>query len=213
MELVRQKAYRKTFEIACDQLSGLPLEECLTKADLVFSGRGDSYAIQIPSFDETIGLTIPGFSFTSSKSSNITLTAKIIMLHYIVHASGAPLTGELVPYEDVPGCRAYAPVFERRVTKPLLSAFGFDRDTFARAGTSLGGKDEEFGDASFTLHAFPKVPICFILWEGDQDFPPSMKVLFDRTVHQYLPLEDIVVVSKMAATRILKEARKEYTEA
>jgi hypothetical protein len=212
VELVRQKAYRKTFEIACGQLAGLPLEECLAKADLVFSEKGAAYAIQIPSFDETIGLEIPGFSFTSSKSSNVTLTAKIIMLHYIIHASGVPLMGELAPYEDVPGCRPYAPVFERRVTKPLLSAFGFDRDAFARAGNSLRGKVEEFGDASFTLHAFPRVPISFILWEGDQDFPPSMKVLFDRTVHHYLPLEDIVVVSKMAATRILKEARKEYAD-
>ena len=37
-----------------------------------------------------------------------------------------------------------------------------------------------------------------------------MKVLFDRSIHTYLPLKDIVVISKMAATRIIKEARKEY---
>jgi hypothetical protein len=39
-----------------------------------------------------------------------------------------------------------------------------------------------------------------------------MKVLFDRSIHTCLPLEDIVVISKMAATRIIKQARKEYTE-
>ncbi len=210
MELVRQKAYRKTFEIACEELAHLPLEECLRKGDLCFSERGQSYAISIPSFDETIELTIPGFAFSSSRSSNITLTAKIITLHYIINASGVPLSGDLVPYEDIPGCRAYAPVFERRVAKPLLTAFGYDRDSFARAGASLGGKTEDFGDASFTLRAFPRVPLTFILWEGDQDFPPSIKVLFDRTIPHYLPLEDIVVISKMAATRILKQARKEY---
>ena len=212
MELVRQKAYRKTFEIACDQLSRLPLEERLEKAGLTFSRKGEAYAIAIPSFDETIEVFVPGFSFVSSKSANITLTAKIIVLHHIIHASGAPLEGELLPYEDIPGCRTYAPVFERRVSRPLLSAFGYDRDTFARAGASLRGAEEGFGDASFRLNAFPMVPITFVLWEGDAEFPPSMKVLFDRTVHHYLPLEDIVVVSKMAATRILKQARKEYAE-
>jgi hypothetical protein len=39
-----------------------------------------------------------------------------------------------------------------------------------------------------------------------------MKVLFDRSIPTYLPLEDIVVVSKMAATRILKQARKTAQE-
>lgn len=212
MEVVRQKAYHKTFEIACDRLMGLPLEEQAEKAGVTLNGKGQSFVLSIPSFDETVELSIPGFSFHSSRSANITLTAKIVLLHYLTHASGVPLTGEYIAYEDIPGCRAYGPVFERRVTKPLLSAFGYNRDAFERAGASLGATETDYGDVSFTLNAFPRLPITFILWEGDQDFPPSMKVLFDSTVHLYLPLEDIVVVSKMAVTRILKGARKEYTE-
>ena len=141
-------------------------------------------------------MTIPGFVFKSGKGSNITLTAKIILLHHIIAASGLPVDADLIPYEDVPGCRAYAPVFDRRVTKPLISAFGFARDAFLEAGMALGGRKEEYGDASFTLQAFPRLPVTFILWEGDEDFPPSMKVLFDRSIHGYLPLEDIVVISE-----------------
>jgi hypothetical protein len=212
MELVRQKAYRKTFEIACSRLAGLPIEERLERAGLSFRREGDLYVVGIRSFDEEIELTIPAFEFRSAKGSNITLTAKIVLLHYIIQASGERVGSELIPYEDVPGCRPYAPVFERRVTKPLLTAFGFARDAFYEAGTALGGQKAEYGDVSFTLQALPRVPITFILWEGDPDFPPSMKVLFDRSIHTYLPLEDIVVISKMAATRIIKEARKEYME-
>jgi hypothetical protein len=212
MELVRQKAYRKTFEIACSRLAGLPIEERLAAAGLPFRREGDVYNVTVPFFDEEIELTIPAFAFTSAKGSNITLTAKIVLLHYITEASGEPIGTELIPYEDIPGCRAYAPVFDRRVTKPLLLAFGFARDAFFEAGTALGGEKQEYGDVSFTLQALPRVPITFILWEGDADFPPSMKVLFDRSIHSYLPHEDIVVISKMAATRIIKEARKEYAE-
>jgi hypothetical protein len=208
MELVRQKAYRKTFDLACDQLAALPLEAQLHKGGLSFSAKENSYYIRIPFFDDIIEITIPGFSFVSSKDVNITLTTKIILLHYLISTSGLPLSGELVPYEDIPGCRAYAPVFDRRVVKPLIAAFGFSRDSFACAGNSIGGTEEEYGNASFRLEALPKIPITFILWEGDDDFPPSVKVLFDRTINTHLPLEDIVVISKMATTRILKEARK-----
>ncbi len=212
MELVRQKAYRKTFEVACSRLAELPVEERLRKAAVPYSLVNEGYRADIGFFDDEIGLTIPGFDFTSARGSNITLTTKIVLLHYLITAGGVPLGSDLVPYEDVPGCRAYAPVFERRVTKPLLSAFGFARDAFLDAGLALGGKRQEYGDVSFTLRALPMVPLTFILWEGDPDFPPSMKVLFDRSIASYLPLEDIVVISKMAATRIIKEAKKEYAE-
>ncbi len=170
--------------------------------------KEDVSYVSVPFFNETIELAMPGCSFRSLKGSNVTLTTKIIILHYLIHASGNPVGAALVPYEDIPGCRAYLPVFERRVVKPLVGAFGYSRDAFSEAGNALGGKEEEYGNASFTLSAFPRLPITFILWEGEEEFPPSVKVLFDQSIHTYLPLEDIVVVSKMATTRILKEARK-----
>ena len=212
MELVRQKAYRKTFDMACGRLMELPLEEQAAKAGLEIVRKGGIVRIPVPFFDETIELAIPGFSFESTKGSNVTLTTKIIILHYLIQASGAPSGADLVPYEDIPGCRAYLPVFERRVVRPMLAAFGNARDAFVDAGKAFGGSEEEYGNGSFTLHPFPRVALTFILWEGDEDFPPSIKVLFDRSIPAYLPLEDIVVISKMAATRIIKQARKTYRE-
>ena len=207
MEITRQKAYRKTFDLACSELAGLSIEKQAAKAGLACSKKGDAYSVPVPFFDETIELAVPGFSFVSARGSNVTLTTKIIILHYLIHASGSPLGTGLVPYEDVPGCRSYLPVFERRVVKPLVAAFGFARDAFVEAGEALGGKEEEYGNASVTLQAFPRLPITFILWEGEEDFPPAIKVLFDKSIHTYVPLEDIVVISKMAATRMLKAAR------
>jgi hypothetical protein len=208
MELVKQKTYQKTLNLAREQLLMLPLEAHLRKASLSFSTKENLYRISIPVFDDVIDLTVPSFSFVSSRGVNITLTAKIIILHYLITSSGIPLAGEHTPYEDIPGCRAYAPVFDRRVIRPLVTSFGYNREAFTQAGQGAGGIQEDFGNASFTLSALPKVPITFILWEGDEDFPPSVKVLFDRSINTHLPLEDIVVVSKMATTRILKEAKK-----
>jgi hypothetical protein len=130
----------------------------------------------------------------------------------MIKASGARLGGELIPYEDIPGLGHYYPVYEKRVLKPLQTAFGSDRYTFLEAGLSLGAKQQEYGDASFTLHALPRTPITFILWEGDEEFPPLVRTLFDPTIPGYLPLEDIVVISKLASTRILKKGRIQHTD-
>jgi hypothetical protein len=212
MPLHKKKIYKTVFDRACRDFELSDQEEQVKRASLIFQPSRAGQTVEVPFFDETVLLTIPEFRFESEQRRNVTLASRILILHYLVKASGQPLSGESIPYEDLPGCRTYLPVFERRVCRPLLTAFGFNRDLFQEAGAALGGMEEGYGNASFTLKVFPMVPITFILWEGDQEFPPSMKVLFDRTIDGYLPLEDITVVSKLAANRILHAARLQAVE-
>ncbi|MCX5812976.1 MAG: DUF3786 domain-containing protein [Proteobacteria bacterium] len=176
-------------------------------AGVTYESIQDQYSVDVPYFDEMITLEIPEFLFKSSKGSNVTLVTKIIILHYI-NAAGGSLPGvDKISYGDIPGLAGYLPVFEQRVARPLITAFGFDKYVFLETGESLGGIKEDYGDASFTLYALPRIPITFILWEGDEEFQPSLKMLFDPSITGYLPLEDITVISKLASTRIIKEAR------
>jgi hypothetical protein len=210
--LQKQKIYKKVYEEACERLLGSDIEQQLNNAALKYDTGIGTFTIAIPFFDETISLTVPQIAFRSEKGSNITLVTRIILLHYINTANGKPPGESLAAYEDIPGCRHYLPVFEKRIARPLQAAFGQDKYAFLEAGLALGGKKEEYGDASVTLYAFPRVPITFILWEGDNEFQPLVRVLFDPSITGYLPLEDIVVISKLAATRILKAARKQHME-
>ena len=211
MELKKQKTYKSVLQMVQDALlaSDYP-NKCLLAGVKYVSTDAGKTVIEVPYFNENVKIHIPSFSFESSTSSVVTLVTRIILLHYISAASGAPLTGEKVGYGDIPSCLHYEPVFEKRVLKPLRNAFGFDKYAFLDAGLALGGKEEEFGDTSFTLFALPKIPITFVLWEGDEEFPPSVKALFDPSIEGYLPLEDIVVLSKLAASRILKTAHKQH---
>jgi hypothetical protein len=212
MELKKQKTYKTVYEIARDTLVASDYARRCAQAGLKCVQETGDTTIEVPYFDEIISIHLPRFSFESPKNANVTLVAKIILLHYINNASGIPLSGEKVAYGDIPSCMHYEPVFAKRVLKPLQNAFGYDKYAFLEAGLALGAKEEEYGDASFILFAFPKVPITFILWEGDEEFPPSVKALFDPSITGYLPLEDIVVIAKLAASRILKTAHKQHKD-
>jgi hypothetical protein len=208
----KQKTYKTVLDRACRDLKACSLEEQVKHSSVRLTSSTAGPEVEVPFFDETILLTLPEFHFESKKRRNVTLPSKILILHYIVKASGQPLSGETISYEDIPGCRPYLPVFEKRVCRPLLKAFGYSRDLFSEAGATLGGTEQEYGNASFTLRALPMAPITFMLWEGDSEFPPSVRVLFDKTIDSYLPLEDITVISKLAATRILHAARLQTME-
>ena len=208
-KLVRQKAYRKTFELACSRLADLPLEERAEKAGLGLREEGGrSLTFPYPFSTRPSSLPSPAFPSRARKGPISRSRRRSSFSTTLSTPPGAPVGAgprALRGYPRLPrlpacirAARGEAPAARLRLFQGRLSA----------AGKALGGKEEEYGNASFTLPAFPRLPITFILWEGDEDFPPSIKVLFDRSIHTYLPLEDIVVVSKMAATRMLKEARK-----
>lgn len=52
----------------------------------------------------------------------------------------------------------------------------------AAAAEALGGTREAYGDISYRLYPFPRNPLYYLLWEGDDDFPPSLTVCFDRSI-------------------------------
>jgi hypothetical protein len=45
--------------------------------------------------------------------------------------------------------------------------------------------------------------MTYIVWKGDEEFPATIQLLFDKSVEGYLSLEDVVVVGEMATNRLI----------
>jgi hypothetical protein len=73
----------------------------------------------------------------------------------------------------------------------LEDLYGKNPDAFLKAGRKLGGSEILYGDKGFALEVFPKVPLAYVLWKGDNEFPPKIGVLFDSTIESHLPLDVI----------------------
>ena len=73
----------------------------------------------------------------------------------------------------------------------LLERFGGDLLGFKRAAESLGGKTKDLADLAHKISAFPKVPLFYLFWEGDEEFEPRLSVLFDRSVEKHLSADAI----------------------
>lgn len=134
----------------------------------------------------------------------VTVITHILLLHYLISALGSPLSGEMVAYKDIPGGDKYSSVFKKRVEVPVLNAYGENPEGFEKACAGLGGERVGMGDVAFKFQAFPRVPITYVYWKGDEEFPASLQVLFDLSVKEYLPLEDIVFLSEMLSWKIAR---------
>lgn len=76
-------------------------------------------------------------------------------------------------------------------TDPLLNRFGQDLEGFQKVCLALGAKPVEMADAAFQLMPFPRLPLYFLLWTGDEEFKPRLQVLFDRAIESILPADAI----------------------
>ena len=97
MALEKQKTYKKVFDLAYEELRNADLEERLRKASVTYRMGGGQSTAECPFFEETIILEIPRFAFRSAQGSNVTLATKILILHYLLKASGEPLGREKIP--------------------------------------------------------------------------------------------------------------------
>ena len=206
MELSKQKNYQQSFDLASASIKKMNLEERAKKAGTDYQKGEEKEIITIHFFSEPYHIQFPQIEFYSPAKKVVSLVTRILLLHYLIRADGNPLAGKWVAYKDIPGGLLYAGVFARRVTEPLQRKFGKSAGSFREAGIKSGGEPVEIGDASFVFHAFPYVPLQYVLWEGDDEFPPSVQLLFDASVDHYLALEDIVVLGQVTTGRLINRS-------
>jgi len=93
-------------------------------------------------------------------------------------------------------------------TEELKIAFGKDPEAFAHCGKRLGGVELLFGDKAFALTVLPKVPLAFILWKEDAEFPAQVTVMFDSTIQKHFTLDGIWCLVAEVSQRILEAGKR-----
>ena len=132
----------------------------------------------------------------AAEATELSVTEQVLILHYLTTPKRfLPLQGPLISFKEIPQAQVYYPAFEKRVIGPMVKWFSADLEGFRIAGGRLSAKAECYGHISHTVNVFPLVPVTYVLWQGDEEVPPSGTVLFDASVTNYLSAEDIVVAA------------------
>ncbi|HSM88852.1 MAG TPA: DUF3786 domain-containing protein, partial [Desulfobacterales bacterium] len=88
-------------------------------------------------------------------------------------------------------------------TAPLVERFGTDVQGFRRTAEALCGERVDMADAAYRLKPFPRVNLYYLLWEGDEEFPPRMSVLFERSIEETLAADAIWGLVSRVSTALL----------
>lgn len=75
----------------------------------------------------------------------------------------------------------------------------------------LGKPAEMAGDVAAILQVFRFLPAAFQYWEGDDEFPPSLKFMFDENILDYMHFETVHFMAGHILKR-MEEIADEYME-
>lgn len=129
---------------------------------------------------------------------------ELLLLAYLVDGKGIELGGKWISEKQVPGGSLFFTGPHEMPLAPLAERYGSDSAGLVEAGRGLGGTILEFGDASVAFMALPRIPVAFVLWEEDDEFPAEVTVMFDETIHLHIPVDVILGLVGAVAKFLVK---------
>ena len=159
---------------------------------------GYSYLVDFPEFDvhkEEEGQE--GVFLLLSQAA-----AKIIVLRFLISGQMVKSAGKYLTYREVPWGEVYFRQFEGRCLARLKFGVGFKIDAFCAAMEKMGAEKISMGDAAYEFEFINGLHVRFILWEGDDEFPPSSQILFEDNFPYAYQAEDLAVVGDLSISTL-----------
>lgn len=136
------------------------------------------------------------------------MNAKIFMVRYLSEKAKTLSSGKFLTYREVPWGEVYFRQFQGRCLMRLAFSYGNKLEAFKKVMTAMGAKPLEQGDCAFELEFMEEFFIRLILWEGDDEFPPSSQILFSDNFAVTFAAEDLAVAGDICINMMKAVERK-----
>jgi len=201
---VREYAHELAYKLGCEQLAGITdIEEQCRKSGAKYIRAEKSVVIDY--LNETYRISVAdGKVALTGAEGEVPMRDKLLILHYFTQAKGTPLTNTLITFKELVDGINYYPTFYKRAIQPIVNQFGKEPHRLPDVAEVLGGHKADYGDIAVTINAFKHVPITPVLWRGDEELSPEGNIMFDSTISDYLPTEDITVLCEIIAWKLVR---------
>ena len=115
---------------------------------------------------------------------------ELMALVYLINVNDMPVRNKIVSAKELKSAHFFQGPHELK-TKPVIQRYGKAPDGFRKAAESIGGEPIDMADIAFRFQVFPKIPLYYLLWEGDEEFEPNLSILFDRSIDYYLEADAV----------------------
>jgi hypothetical protein len=132
----------------------------------------------------------------------------ILIALYALHVqTEEPQLLPLKSFKQFPGGMAYYGTFSANAEKslcPYVPILQQHREEIATRFSGLINSDPPRCDFSFTLYPLPKVPLYYLFYLSDEEFPASVTCLFSSNAMSFLPVDGLADTAEYTAQKIIE---------
>ena len=120
--------------------------------------------------------------------------ARTLTIRFLLNGAEASGTGKFKTYREMPWGEVYLRQFDGRCIKRLAFSYGNRIKDFQAIMEHMHCVPVKHGDIAYQLEIIPDYLVQMILWEGDDEFPPSSQILFSDNFPISFQAEDMAVM-------------------
>ena len=121
------------------------------------------------------------------------LPTQTFLLRYLLESRDVAWKGEWKTFREMPWGEMYITPYTGRVLTRAAFTLGTRIGKFRAAAEKMGAEPVHHGDAGFRFTLVGGYQMQILVWEGDEEFPPSAQVLYSDNFAEGFAAEDRVV--------------------
>jgi len=126
-----------------------------------------------------------------------------MILYYFHSSKGSPATGNWISFSELEDGQFYNSAFQGYTANKLTQYFQTDYEKFDSRNEALCGTRVDFGNGAFRYQILPQIAILVVYWKGDDEFPPSYKILFEDIADYHLPTDGCAILGSMLVGKLM----------
>ena len=130
------------------------------------------------------------------------LPTQTFLLRYLLESKKSVWMGEWKTFREMPWGEMYIKPYTGRVLTRAAFTFGTRVAAFKAAAEKMGAQAVAHGDAGFEFNLVGNYKMRILVWEGDDEFPPSAQVLYSDNFAAGFAAEDRVVAGDILISTI-----------
>lgn len=126
-----------------------------------------------------------------------------MILYYFHSSKGSPTTGNWISFSELEDGQFYNAAFQGYTAKKMAQYFQNDYEKFETRNEEQCSTRVDFGDGAFRHQILPQIAILVVYWKGDDEFPPSYKILFEDIADYHMPTDGCAILGSMIVGKLI----------
>ena len=163
---------------------------------------GDTRTVTMELLGEQFSVTHPDFTIVGP--SPLTNAERILFLRFLLDGRYTMPAGQYLTYREFPWGDVYLRQFTGRCINRFAFSYGARPELLNKIMEKLPARRLSHSDAGWEVELMPGLKIQFLLWLGDDEFPPNAQILFSDNFRYAFTAEDLANIGDIVLGRMKK---------